>query len=362
MGNNDTNLNLANVIFDLAKQAEESGKYDNAIKSYKEALNVFEQILGIDNERTKEVYTNIGMCYKALGNNEEALNYLTKALSNSNATSAVQKQEEESEEELEKAKYKKVLVGIYDVDDEEGAIRLFDRGIELLEQEKYDDAITCCNRALEFYNKVHGFNNKGSADCYAVIAWCYLFKAQDSGTFNTFANANKGLVNIQKAIGIYDKVLDNECVESLNAKRCISHIYFLLEKWDEAIFWCTKTINTGIVLFGDESMDSEIIAYGDLAISLAETGKFDEALKTLNDVLTYLENRESETKEKNPNKYTIIDLIDDVKNLQRKAQQPQKGVLEVINEGINSFNEGYKVGKNISDTIQNIQKTYKGIK
>ena len=55
MGNNDTNLNLANVIFDLAKQAEESGKYDNAIKSYKEALNVFEQpqyMIQLDQELT----------------------------------------------------------------------------------------------------------------------------------------------------------------------------------------------------------------------------------------------------------------------------------------------------------------------
>ena len=41
MGNNDTNLKLANVIFDLAKNAEERGKYEDAIKSYKEVLNVF---------------------------------------------------------------------------------------------------------------------------------------------------------------------------------------------------------------------------------------------------------------------------------------------------------------------------------
>jgi tetratricopeptide (TPR) repeat protein len=349
MGNNDTNLKLANVIFDLAKNAEESGKYEDAIKSYKEVLNVFEQILGIDNERTKEVYSNIGMCYKALENNEEALNYLTKALSNSNATSVVQKQEEESEEELEKAKYKEmfknaesVFIGIYDVNDEEGANRYLNRANELLNQEKYNDAITCYNCALEFYNKVHGFNNKDSAYCYTGIAVCYSMKEDNSGvlarTFNTFANANKGLVNIQKAIGIYDKVLDNECVESLWAKRCISHIYRQLEKWEEAMFWCTKAINIGIALLGDKSMDTNILVYWDLAISLTETGKFDEALKTLNDVLTYLENSESETKEKNPNKYTTIDLIDQVKNRQRKAQQPQKDVLEVINEGINSFN------------------------
>ena len=93
MGNNDTNLKLANVIFDLAKNAEESGKYEDAIKSYKEVLNVFEQALGAEDEQTKEVYSNIGMCYKALGKNEEALTYLTKALSSSNTTSVVQKQE-----------------------------------------------------------------------------------------------------------------------------------------------------------------------------------------------------------------------------------------------------------------------------
>ena len=74
MENNDTNLKLANVIFDLAKNAEESGKYEDAIKSYKEVLNVFEQALGAEDEQTKEVYTNIGMCYKALGKKRRSLN------------------------------------------------------------------------------------------------------------------------------------------------------------------------------------------------------------------------------------------------------------------------------------------------
>ena len=94
MRNNDINLKLANVILDLAKQSEENGKYEDAIKSYKEVLNVFEQALGVNNEKTKEIYSNIGMCYKALGKNEEALSYLTKALSSGNATSVVSQQKE----------------------------------------------------------------------------------------------------------------------------------------------------------------------------------------------------------------------------------------------------------------------------
>lgn len=161
MENNDTNLKLANVIFDLAKNAEESGKYEDAIKSYKEALNVFEQALGAEDEKTKEVYTNIGMCYKALGKNEEALTYLTKALSNGNTTSVVPKQEtaiakqETNEAELEEA------------------YKLKEKGHESHNKENYNEAINYYKDALKIFDKSFDFDNVLSAALYYEIGVCY---------------------------------------------------------------------------------------------------------------------------------------------------------------------------------------------
>lgn len=168
MENNDTNLKLANVIFDLAKNAEESGKYEDAIKSYKEALNVFEQALGEEDEQTKEVYTNIGMCYKSLGKNEEALTYLTKALSSSNTTSEVAKQEtaiekqDTNEEESEEA---------YRLHRE--AIRLKGEGITSEYKKNYNEAINYYEDALKIFDQSFDFDNVYSADLYYKIGVCY---------------------------------------------------------------------------------------------------------------------------------------------------------------------------------------------
>ena len=174
MGNNDTNFKLANVIFDLAKNSEESGKYEDAIKSYKEVLNVFEQALGAEDEQTKEVYTNIGMCYKALGKNEEALTYLTKALSSSNTTSVVQKQEtaiakqETNEEELE---YETKNNFTFLTEEEifgrikqaEEYIRI---GLKNNSSEYYYKAFHIFNESLIIYKKQNGKNDNVFEDLY----------------------------------------------------------------------------------------------------------------------------------------------------------------------------------------------------
>ncbi len=81
------------------------------------------------------------MCYKALGKNEEALTYLTKALSNGNTTSEAPKQDtaiekqETNEEELEEA------------------YRLKEKGITSEYKENYNEEINYYENALKIFDQ-----------------------------------------------------------------------------------------------------------------------------------------------------------------------------------------------------------------
>ncbi len=108
------------------------------------------------------------MCYKALGKNEEALTYLTKALSNGNTASVVQKQDtaiekqETNEEELEEA---------YRLHKE--AIRLKGEGITSEYKKNYNEAINYYEDALKIFDQSFDFDNVYSADLYYKIGVCY---------------------------------------------------------------------------------------------------------------------------------------------------------------------------------------------
>ncbi|MEE1204240.1 MAG: tetratricopeptide repeat protein [Bacteroidales bacterium] len=235
MGNNDTNLKLANVIFDLAKNAEESGKYEDAIKSYKEVLNVFEQALGAEDEKTKEVYTNIGMCYKALGKNEEALTYLTKALSSSNTTSVVQKQEtaiakqdteveEAEDEELEEEDEELILLREAD--------SLYALGKENLGNKKYKEAIEYFKEALRIFNEVEGEGSESSAYMYEYIANCYFDEKNYNEAINYYA----------WALEIFDKMPDSDNDQSRYCCERLDYCYERLDNYKDTKYYLEECL------------------------------------------------------------------------------------------------------------------------
>lgn len=231
MGNNDTNLKLANVIFDLAKNSEESGKYEDAIKSYKEVLNVFEQALGAEDEQTKEVYTNIGMCYKALGKNEEALTYLTKALSNGNTTSVVPKQdtevEEAEEEELEEEDEELILLRKAD--------SLYALGKENLGNKKYKEAIEYFKEALRIFNEVEGEGSKSSAYMYEYIANCYFDEKNYNEAINYYA----------WALEIFDKMPDSDNDQSRYCCERLDNCYERLDNYKDTKYYLEESLEIG---------------------------------------------------------------------------------------------------------------------
>lgn len=268
MGNNDTNLKLANVIFDLAKNAEESGKYEDAIKSYKEVLNVFEQALGAEDEKTKEVYTNIGMCYKALGNNEEALTYLTKALSNGNTTSVVQKQDtaiekqDTNEEELEEE---------YRLKKE--AYRLKEKGITSEYKENYNEAINYYENALKIFKKVLGNNHGEIGDGYRKIGKCYYYLDKIDQAINYYKDALK----------IFDKSFDFDNVLSAALYYEIGVCYSEINKVEIALYYLRKALR--IFKMNNDEDEERVIEtineikekfYGDSLVEYEEEDEYDE--------------------------------------------------------------------------------------
>lgn len=269
MGNNDTNLKLANVIFDLAKNAEESGKYEDAIKSYKEALNVFEQALGAENEQTKEVYTNIGMCYKALGKNEEALTYLTKALSSSNTTSVVPKQEtaiekqETNEEELNEEAYRLEIE----------ANRLRGEGITSEYKKNYNEAINYYEDALKILKKVLGNNNVNIGAGYRDIGECYYYLDKIDEAINYYKDALK----------IFDQYFDFDNVYSADLYYKIGVCYSEINKVEIALYYLRKALR--IFKMNNDEDEERVIEtineikekfYGDSLVEYEEEDEYDE--------------------------------------------------------------------------------------
>lgn len=268
MENNDTNLKLANVIFDLAKNSEESGKYEDAIKSYKEVLNVFEQALGAEDEQTKEVYTNIGMCYKALGKNEEALTYLTKALSNGNTASVVPKQEtaiekqETNEEESEEA---------YRLEIE--ANRLRGEAITSKHKKNYNEAINYYEDALKILKKVLGNNNVNIGAGYRDIGECYYYLDKIDEAINYYKDALK----------IFDKSFDFDNVLSAALYYEIGVCYSEINKVEIALYYLRKALR--IFKMNNDEDEERVIEtineikekfYGDSLVEYEEDDEYDE--------------------------------------------------------------------------------------
>ncbi|MBQ5872967.1 MAG: tetratricopeptide repeat protein [Bacteroidales bacterium] len=269
MENNDTNLKLANVIFDLAKNSEESGKYEDAIKSYKEVLNVFEQALGAEDEQTKEVYTNIGMCYKALGKNEEALTYLTKALSSSNTTSEVQKQEtaiakqEINEEESEEA-YRLHLE----------AIRLKGEGITCQYKKNYNEAINYYEDAVKILKKVLGNNHVEIGAGYRDIGECYYY----------FDKIDEAINYYKDALKIFDQSFDFDNVYSADLYHKIGVCYSEINKVEIALYYLRKALRI-FKMNNDEYEEEGVIEtineikekfYGNSLVEYEEEDEYDE--------------------------------------------------------------------------------------
>ena len=256
------------VIFDLAKNAEESGKYEDAIKSYKEVLNVFEQALGAEDEQTKEVYTNIGMCYKALGKNEEALTYLTKALSSSNTTSVVPKQDtaiekqETSEEELEEA---------YRLHKE--AIRLQEKGMTSKHKKNYNEAINYYEDALKILKKVLGNNPANIGAGYRDIGECYYYLDKIDQAINYYKDALK----------IFDQSFDFDNVYSADLYYKIGVCYSEINKDEIALYYLRKALR--IFKMNNDEDEERVIEtineikekfYGDSLVEYEEDDEYDE--------------------------------------------------------------------------------------
>ena len=324
MGNNDTNLKLANVIFDLAKNAEESGKYEDAIKSYKEVLNVFEQALGAEDEQTKEVYTNIGMCYKALGKNEEALTYLTKALSSSNTTSEVQKQEtaiakqEINEEESEEA-YRLHLE----------AIRLKGEGITCQYKKNYNEAINYYEDALKIKKKVLGNNHVDIGAGYRDIGECYYYLDKIDEAINYYKDALK----------IFDQYFDFDNVYSADVYYKIGVCYSKINKVEIALYYLRKALR--IFKMSNDEDEERVIEtineikekfYGDSLVEYEEEDEYDEE---------DCEYDEEYTEEKVPKTSELSDYGDNysdsgfwnkVKKLGKKVLKPALQLYYVMKE------------------------------
>ena len=208
------------------------------------------------------------MCYKALGKNEEALTYLTKALSSSNTTSVVQKQEtaiekqDTNEEESEEA---------YRLEIE--ANRLRGEAITSEHKKNYNEAINYYEDALKILKKVLGNNHVNIGAGYRDIGECYYYLDKIDEAINYYKDALK----------IFDQYFDFDNVYSADVYYKIGVCYSKINKVEIALYYLRKALR--IFKMNNDEDEERVIEtineikekfYGDSLVEYEEEDEYDE--------------------------------------------------------------------------------------
>ena len=242
---------IIDSISELGYSLSAQGKYEEAIEKFEYILS-----LEVEDEGNLEfVYSQLGWCYRLLGNSKKALEYLNKA------------KEEGRNDAWLNIQYGACLAGL----------------------DKYDEAIEKYEYALNLYEE----NKRDLEFIYSQLAWChrhlwnfekaleYLHKAKEEGRNDAWINVEMALCyeNLEEhekaleyALIAYE--LDKNDVHVLSE---LGVIYGCMEKYEEALSFLLRAEKLDK---SDEWINTEI------AINLGRSGKVNEGIKRLKKSLT----------------------------------------------------------------------------
>ncbi len=150
---------------------ETKGKYEKALPLYKNALKIYEEVLGVNHLNTSTSYNNLAALYKSMGENKKALPLYEKAL--------------------------KIREEVLGVNHPNTATSYSNLALLYKSMGEYEKALPLYKNALKIYEEVLGVNHPHTATSYNNLAALYKSVGENK----------KALPLYEKALKIYEEVL-----------------------------------------------------------------------------------------------------------------------------------------------------------
>jgi tetratricopeptide (TPR) repeat protein len=132
----------------------------------------------------------------------------------------------------------------------------------------FDNALRFNKKALGIYEKILGEENINTINLYGIIGNIYGFQG----------NYSKALEFYQKALTIYEKVLDNEHPSVAALYNNIGYIYFEQSNYSKALEFHQKALEIQEKVLGNEHLDVAT-SYNNIGNACTKQGDYSKALE-----------------------------------------------------------------------------------
>lgn len=193
-------LNLSTCYNNIGVIYQEKGNHEQALPFLEKALQIRENLLGIESVAVATSYNNIGMVYEAEGEYDNAIEYFLKAHN--------------------------VCVKIYGTEHPKTAITIDNIGLAYDGKEDYEKALKYHFDAMGIFEKLFGTYHLDTADSYYNIGSTYT----DKGEYDLALRYHK------RALEIRLNLLGIEHPKSSYSFFNVGKVFFFQEDYKQAIF------------------------------------------------------------------------------------------------------------------------------
>ena len=213
---NEIQKKIALLCNEAGRGFEYDGKYDEALKWLKQALDRREKIVGKEHSDTATTYYNIARVYYRQGKYNEALEWYNKALTIREKTLGT--------EHPDTAVTYHYIARVY------------------YRQGKYNEALEWYNKALTIRRKMLGMEHPYTATTSNGIAEVYYHQG----------NYTEALEWHMRALTIRKKMLNAEHPDTATTYYNIARVYYRQENYNEALEWYNKALTIREKTLGTE--------------------------------------------------------------------------------------------------------------
>ena len=227
------------------------GQYKQGIVNFEEAIDIFYQLSGNQEEKIADCFNDMGTCYGRLGDYEQELTCYEKALS-------LRLQQTPINLESLSESY-------HNIGHAHGRLNQYDKQLEFLQ------------KTLELSIQELGETHSELAFSYHSIAWCYHF----------LEDKEQAISNHQKALEIRQKTLHVKHLLTAQSHNHLAWYRFYLEQYELALQHHEQALAIRLQHFGALHEDC-IISHHGIAKCYQRLGKYEQALQRLQNCLQKL--------------------------------------------------------------------------
>ena len=277
-------ITTADLFHNIALLYHEQSKYEDALKYYKKALDIYEEKLGQKHYVTVSTYNNLAILYRDQGDYKDAIEYCKKAL-------IILENKLDMENEVTAATYNNIASIYQNQGKYEDALSYYKKALLIRERllgtedvqtaksynnlsvlyrllGKYDEALGYCKKTLEIREKKLGTNHPSTANTYDVFA--QLYYAKD--------NYEKALEYCGKALIIRKNVFGMNHPDIATTYNSIATVYLAQGKYEEALEKYNAALRIRIKVLGIKHPSTATL-YSNIALVYRSQGKYEEAIK-----------------------------------------------------------------------------------